>query len=279
MSEILTDCVRGVKGVGALDVRVNQLVIDESLQPRVDGLDSDHVRTLMEAADSWPPLAVVTRADHYLLVDGFHRLAAAQNLGRETVSVEVVAGPADGDLHALAFYLNSRHGRPLSLADRRAFAARLLHQHPEWADREIARQSGLSGVTVAKVRGSLAQSGQIEDPAVRVGARGYTYPAPVLARPLGGLPGTGLGEAMGQLFTRGERRAQRQVADYVRRLTVALDDGADVAAWEDATRAAEACFAVLGPDRCERLAAVLGPHGVHLYRVARGLGWTPDAAS
>jgi hypothetical protein len=74
------------------------------------------------------------------------------------------------------------------------------------AGREIARQAGLSGVTVAKVRGSLAQSGQIEDPAVRVGARGYTYPAPVLARPPGELPGTGLGEAVGQLFTRGDRR-------------------------------------------------------------------------
>lgn len=264
------------KGIG---VPMSQIWVDESIQPRVDALDPVHVRSLMESADYWPPLTVVEQTGRYVLVDGFHRLAAAQNLGWDAVSVVVVDMPTDGDLHGLAFHLNIQHGRPLSLPDRRAFAVRLLRQHPEWADREVARQAGLSGVTVAKIRGDLAQSGQIAEPAVRIGAHGYTYPAPGLDRSLGELPAPGLGEQIGQLFSNADRRAQRQIADYVRRLAIALEDGADLEAWADATRAAEACLAVLGRERCERLAGVLGRHGRHLLEVAQGLGWTPEAAS
>lgn len=264
-----------------ITVDLTSLAVDPSLQPRIGGLDVNHVRALMECPDQWPPVAVVDQSGRYLLLDGFHRLAAAQNLGWATVPVEVLEPPTDGDLQALAFRLNAAHGRPLSLADRRAFAGRLLRQHPDWADRAIGRQTGLSSNTVGRVRDALAASAQVEQPGTRLGAGGYTYRVGTNAkqRPPGELPDTGFGEQVGQLFTPSERRAQRQIADYLRRLAVALEDGADVEAWANATRAAEACRAVLGRERCERLAGVLGRHGVHLYHVARGLGWNPEAAS
>lgn len=97
--------------VGA-EIRTDELVVDQSLQPRVDGLDADHVRTLEETAKHWSPLKVVQWDGRYLLVDGFHRLEAAKNLKLETVPVEVLETPADGDLQALAFTLNAGHGRP-----------------------------------------------------------------------------------------------------------------------------------------------------------------------
>ncbi|HUY03947.1 MAG TPA: ParB/RepB/Spo0J family partition protein, partial [Rhodocyclaceae bacterium] len=106
-----------------------KILADPHMQPRVDGLDLEHVRALEAVAEAWPPLKVVRQDDRYLLVDGFHRFAAAQNLGLETVPVLVLDPPEDGDLHGLAFSLNAAHGRPLNLSDRRAFAARLLQAH------------------------------------------------------------------------------------------------------------------------------------------------------
>src|SRR5215207_2670296 len=112
------------------EVRLQDLKVNPSLQPRVGGTDAAHVRTLEEAPNSWPPLRVVLRGETSLLVDGYHRLEAAKKLGLESIRVEVVQVAPDEDLHELAFRLNATHGRPLSLADRRAFAERLLHAQP-----------------------------------------------------------------------------------------------------------------------------------------------------
>ena len=61
-----------------IPVALSQIVVDPQLQPRVEGIDGDHVRELEAVAEHWPALKVVKRGDRYLLVDGFHRLAAAQ---------------------------------------------------------------------------------------------------------------------------------------------------------------------------------------------------------
>ncbi|WOX07938.1 helix-turn-helix domain-containing protein [Streptomyces sp. N50] len=44
------------------------------------------------------------------------------------------------------------HGLPLSQADRRAAAARIISSHPQMSDRAIARASGLGAKTVAAIR-------------------------------------------------------------------------------------------------------------------------------
>lgn len=156
-------------------VTLSQIRLDSSLQPRVSGLDNDHVRILQETPETWPPLSVVKQGEQFLLVDGFHRYAAAQNLGLEEINVQILETPLDGDLFALAFQLNAAHGRPLSLQDRRAFAERLLKAHPDWADREIGRRSGLAQPTVAAIRQQLEETAQIEQTAIRKGKGGYTY--------------------------------------------------------------------------------------------------------
>ncbi len=221
------------------ELDLNHIIIDPALQPRVSGIDPDHVRSLQEASESWPPLAVVRRGNASVLVDGYHRFAAAQNLGLATVPVRVVPSPADGDLHALAFALNAVHGRPLSLADRLAEAERLLSLQSEVSNMEVARRAGLSPTTVAAVRARLEDQAAIAPAAERIGADGTRYPATPSTpqRPAGRLPDAGFGElvggAVGRLFTSGERRQQRQIALYLRRLAVALEDQAELSGWEE----------------------------------------------
>lgn len=265
-----------------MDVSLDRLVVDPGLQPRVGGLDPDHVRALEEAPASWPPLAAVQRDGRLVLVDGFHRLAAAQNLGLATVPVRVVDEPADGDLHVLAFALNAAHGRPLSLADRRAFAERLLRGRPEVSNMEVSRLAGLSPTTVAALRARLEEATAIRPTPERVGADGARYPAGAAYRPAGDLPDPGLGDlvgdAVGRLFTPAERREQRRVARYLERLAVALEDQDGRAGWASAAVAAEACRLVLGAERAAELGERLGWTARNVLDVAVALGYD-DAES
>jgi ParB-like nuclease domain len=266
------------------DLPRDLIVVVPDVQPRIGGLDADHVRTLEASAGLWPPLVVVQQGERFLLVDGFHRFAAAQNLGLATVSVRIAPAPSDGDLRGLAFSLNAVHGRSLTLTDRRAEAGRLLRLHPEWADREIGRRCGLAQPTVAAVRTELERTAQIEQTATRVGQGGYTYSVGANAkqRPPGELPGAGLGEivgdAVGRLFTTDERRGQRRIAQYLQRLAIALEDQAELTSWETAADAAEACRLVLGEGRAAQLAERLGWASRAVLDAAVALGFADEVA-
>lgn len=263
-------------------LRLDQITIDPDVQPRAEGIDPDHVHTLEAAPDTWPPLIVVAVDGQHVLVDGFHRYAAAQNLGLNTVPVELRPLPSDHDLQALAFALNAQHGRPLSLTDRRREAARLLQQHPEWADREIGRRCGLAQPTIAKLRTDLEDAAQIEQTDVRVGRGGYTYTVGTNARQrqAGELPEEGVGErlggAVGRMFTSEERRQQRRIASYFKRLAVALGDGDELAGWSSDEDAADACRLVLGEDEAAELGERLRRMSRDVLNVAIALGYDDE---
>ncbi|MDP9359375.1 MAG: ParB/RepB/Spo0J family partition protein [Chloroflexota bacterium] len=269
-----------------MELPITTITVLSDLQPRVAGLDEAHVLALQEASEGWPPLAVVQQGNAYVLVDGFHRFAAAQNLGLARVPARLLPLPADGDLKGLAFALNAVHGRPLSLADRRAEAERLLREWPVVSNLEVSRRAGLAPTTIATIRARLEEAAAIEAAPERIGADGTRYPVST-ARSLrapGVLPDEGLGErvsgAVGRVFTSEERRQQRQVASYFKRLAVALEDGDDLPGWETAPDAAEACRLVLGEEEAADLGERLGRTSRNVLDVAVALGYADreDAA-
>ncbi len=255
-----------------------EISCDAALQPRVEGLDPAHVRDLEAIAEAWPPLKAVKRGHLYVLVDGFHRFAAAQNLGLEQVPVEVLEAPADGDLAALAFALNAAHGKPLTLSDRRAFAARLLRAHPDWSDREIGRRAGLVQPTVARVREELERQAEIAPAEVRKGRDGRSYPA--AGKPAGG---TGLAAVLAPLnetlerhVTPAERIAQRKLVRYLERLAAVLEEQNELAGFETIAAGAEACRVVLGAEKAEGLGERLGWSARNILDVAITLGYRDE---
>lgn len=263
-------------------LRLDQIIIDPALQPRVEGIDLDYVRALEDVLDAVPPIRVVERDGQKIMVDGFQRVAAFQNQKVMTVPVEVVPAPADGDLRALAFALNAKHGRPLTLTDRRQEALRLLQLHPDWADREIGRRCVLAQPTVAKLRMDLETSAQIEQTDVRIGRGGYTYTVGTNTkqRPAGELPTEGIGDrvgdAVGRVFTSAERRQHRKLASYFKRLAVALEDGDELDGWATNEEAADACRLVLGGDQAALLGHRLGRTSRNVLNVAISLGYDDD---
>lgn len=257
-----------------ISVPLKALTADSRLQPRVDGIDPDHVRALETVAEHWPPLTVIRQGDRYLLVDGFHRFAAAQDLNLQTVPVVIVEPPEDEDLHELAFSLNSTHGRPLTLSDRRAHAAWLLRKIPNSSDREIGRRCGLTQPTVAKVRQELEQQAQIKPAEHRVGRDGRTYSA----NPKAGTATIGdLIENLADMFSPAERRAQRQFVRYLKRLADVLEEQNGFEVYESFEAAANACRAVLGDGAAKDLADYLGPESWNILQISRALGYREDA--
>lgn len=139
--------------------------------PRLDGESLDHIRVLAEAGVSWPPILVDRRTMR--VVDGMHRLRAAQLRGESTVEVSFFDGDAQQAFMA-AVAANIAHGLPLTLADRKDAARRIVGWQPERSDRWIGRVTGLAAGTVASVRRGLgAPDGQA---AARLGQDGRVRP-------------------------------------------------------------------------------------------------------
>jgi hypothetical protein len=268
--------------VDRLEVSISNLIIDPGLQPRIKGLDDEHVHLLEENEATWPPLSAVRQEDGRLvLVDGFHRLAAAQNLDLQEVRVEVIEPEAGTDLQAMAFDLNKRHGKPLSLADRRAEAARRLRAAPAISNLEVARATGLSPSTIATLRATLEEEEAIPATEQRVNRAGTTYTPVLPSRKPGELPDAGLGElvscTVGRLFTSAERIEQRKVVAYLRRLSKALADQDDLDGWVSCEKVREACLLVLGEEKARALGEEIGPTASRVLAVAEALGFEQAA--
>lgn len=123
------------------------MVIGET--PRLNGVSPEHVHILGKMDAALPPILV--ERSTMRVIDGMHRLHAAMASGQKTIEVEFFEG-CERTVFVQAVKANITHGLPLSLADRRAAAKRIIELYPEWSDRMVAASSGLSDKTVAAIR-------------------------------------------------------------------------------------------------------------------------------
>jgi ParB-like chromosome segregation protein Spo0J len=164
----------GQVGNRAVTVSVDALLPADS--PRQSGVDEQHVETLAQLPEELPPIMV--HRETMRVIDGMHRLRAAVRQGRDTVRVEFFDG-TEQDAFVAAVQANNAHGLPLTLAERRIAATRLLHEHPDWSDRAVARIAGLAHKTVSAVRRSSGEQPQLN---ARLGSDGRLRPADAAER-------------------------------------------------------------------------------------------------
>lgn len=176
----------------AVTVPISSLLPGES--PRLDGHNQEHVARLAEIDTPLPPILVERHTMR--VVDGMHRLFAAVLRGRDEIEVEFFDGNRE-DAFLRAVEANVAHGFPLSQADRRAAAARIMMTHPHMSDRAIAQLAGLGAKTVAAIRRSTDAVPQLN---ARVGRDGKVRPLSNVvgrqraAEVLAGNPGASLRE-------------------------------------------------------------------------------------
>lgn len=137
-----------------------------------EALDDDHVERLAEVLDRCPPIVVSTDGH---IVDGEHRVEAARRRGIGRLAAVVLSGDADAEI-VEAIRSNTRHGLPLTRAERRKGAAAVLAARPDLSDRAVARICGVARTVVASVREDDRRSrGQNSHLNGRTGADGKTY--------------------------------------------------------------------------------------------------------
>lgn len=123
--------------------------------PRALGEDPEHLRLLAATEAELPPILV--HRPTMRVIDGRHRVAVARQRGDDRIEARFFHG-SEADAFVLAVTSNIAHGLPLSLADRRAAAARIVRTHPLWSDRTVASVAGISARTVADVRTGLGEA-------------------------------------------------------------------------------------------------------------------------
>ncbi|WP_226887041.1 ParB/RepB/Spo0J family partition protein [Nocardia brasiliensis] len=162
-------------GSGSEYSEIERIPIDELSvldSPRIGGEDFTHVRALSEVITALPP--IVVHRQTMTVVDGAHRLRAAQRSGAEVIDAVYFDGDAR-EAFVIAVRMNSAHGLPLSLADRKAAATRILGDYPEWSNRRVADVVGLSDKTVGAIRRG-ADAEYPQQPDARMGRDGVMYP-------------------------------------------------------------------------------------------------------
>ncbi|GAA1939723.1 ParB/RepB/Spo0J family partition protein [Kitasatospora viridis] len=146
-------------------------LLDLTGSPRLNGIDHRHVELLREADPHALPPVLVHRPT-MRVVDGVHRVHAALLRGDPMIDAIFVEGD-DDELFVRSVRENIGHGLPLSLADRQAAALRMLAVRPDWSDRMIARNVGLSPRTVGALR--RRHDDAPAAPGHRVGLDGRVY--------------------------------------------------------------------------------------------------------
>jgi ParB-like chromosome segregation protein Spo0J len=162
------DEIERVEPPGVVQVPIGLLVVDQS--PRLSGEDTNHTQTLAECM-SLPPITV--HRPTMRVIDGVHRLRAAQSLGRTHIAVEFFDGD-ENDAYVLAVRQNTAHGLPLTRAERKSAAQRIIGIRPDWSDRAIAKVTGLSPKTVGGLRPRSDLC--VDIPVARVGLDGRVRP-------------------------------------------------------------------------------------------------------
>jgi hypothetical protein len=238
-----------------ISVPISQIVIDDRLQPRCDGLSDEHVASLMETPEIWPPIVLARGNGGLFLIDGFHRHEAACRLGINELAATIYDPPAGVDLYGIAFQLNAKHGRALNLRDRKAYALLLLRQYPEASDRELGRKCGLHHETIGSQRDAQG------------------IPLRPRERKSGELPDDV------RLFDRirfGKKatKEQKAIAGYIARLTIAMDDpyeeDSTLEVWpDDPAEIARACVLAMGTERATTTLRSLGADARYILDVTK----------
>jgi len=166
------------------EVELSRIVRDPEIQPR-ETLDRDTVEQYAEAmlaGAAFPPVVIHDDGERLWLSQGFHRCAAAERAGWETIPAEVRRGKRRDALWD-ALGSNREHdtvGLRRSNADKRRAVLLALGAEPGLSNVAIARHVGVSDPFVMKLRKPLtvrASDGR------RTGTDGKSYPATVARTP------------------------------------------------------------------------------------------------
>ena len=158
------------------DIPLESVIIDKRNQVRITGVADETIWQYMESMKDgaiFPPIVVYEIAtSRYMLADGFHRVTANRNLGRETIPATIHQGTEADALYYSRFTANRTNGLRLTRSDLQALCETII-QDPEYRDRtdmELGKLVGCADTTIANARKRLGIY-----PQVKVGRDGRVW--------------------------------------------------------------------------------------------------------
>lgn len=147
-----------------VSLSVDVLRIDAGTQVRVKTSDDTvgEYAELMSDSTGWPfgPVDVFHDGTDYFVADGFHRVLAANRVGRASVPCTVHRGTAH-DAKIFGMTANDRHGLRMTREDKKHCVKWLLTNGGKMTQAEIAEKAGVS---VRTVKGIVAELRELEKP-------------------------------------------------------------------------------------------------------------------
>ena len=141
-----------------IDIPLEAIDLDQGYYPREE-LDEGRIlefRELLrdpESAGLLPPVEVVphpTVPGHFLCPEGWHRIHAY--LDEDRLTIPAVILPPGTDVFVHAVQRAAITAKPLSRIEKRSAVTRLLEEHPDWSNHQIANVAGVSRPFVASLR-------------------------------------------------------------------------------------------------------------------------------
>lgn len=147
-----------------VSLSVDVLRIDAGTQVRLKTSDETvgEYADLMSDSTGWPfgPVDVFHDGTDYFVADGFHRVLAANRVGRASVPCTVHRGTAH-DAKIFGMTANDRHGLRMTREDKKHCVKWLLTNGGKMTQVEIAEKAGVS---VRTVKGIVAELRELEKP-------------------------------------------------------------------------------------------------------------------
>lgn len=132
-----------------------QITLDPYLQMRVS-VSSEAIedyKRQIELDYNFPPITCMQVDDKLYLLDGWHRLQAHNDLGRETIDAHVLEGTYE-DAKDYVIKANSTHGLRRTAADKRRVIETMLSmdKYKKATLRELEMASGVPRSTIARIK-------------------------------------------------------------------------------------------------------------------------------
>ena len=134
-------------------IALHDVVLRDDLDPRLGDRDDDLIAQYADIFDALPPIEI---NQHNELIDGWHRVRAAERAKRTEIAYVVVETDGDDDLGDKMWAANLKHGVQYSRAQRQIHGVK-LHKRKLTAQ-EIAERVGVGINTVYRWTKELRES-------------------------------------------------------------------------------------------------------------------------
>lgn len=156
------------------EIPITQIVLNAEYQIR-DRLEEWRIQEFESIFERLPPILLGRLNSKLILLDGWHRHAAALRRGEMILQANVIEVD-EKSAYEIAGRANAEAALPLKTKERKKFAEGMLKRFTERSNRWIAEDTGLSKNTVDKLRSDLESIGQIDQCEIFITRDGRQYP-------------------------------------------------------------------------------------------------------